>query len=1620
MEENSQNKNDKTEDIRMVNDFRDELERIKQKLASDFSKYSEIDKIKNKKKLNNINQPQVSEKHNENEKEKGAEKIFLKIPTMEELKIKYGLIPKNNISSETETNVSNNNKYPFITKIDPKKLKNDNLRNNKIINNYNTENQKRNYINSSLNSHNITSVEHNEFRKKYINMDNDNKQDINFNMSFKNNNFRKLEVFKTDINEDYDKHSYINRDKRKIESPNRLNDNSNSNASLILNSKLDQQIKLINEKSENNRLEEEKTQVKIRQIEDKLQLDERLTHNNREIRKNAVKELSDMCQSDFNTNEDRQKAFDYFSPWVKYCLEETNSYVISDCLNFFIIFNSLFPSFLTNSMKDFFDNVERFISFGIFSINESCIKIFFMLFNDKKLYNQTFNELLKLLIKSSSASIKIIKFIQELISFLFEKNILQENYVKILFEKIIYIYSNINIKNIEKKKIFEKLIKNIYFYIDDDYETIRKYIKLNSYKDLDLLFKKINSSNIGKNMITFNLYPRPIQTEIENNNNNINDLFGYNRNENDRLLTEKDNMKYNSIYGKNILNKTPEKRNNNLQVYINGEVNDIISVLPNQFFEYHLAVQFQSKMQILEKSNEILNKIKFVKDKSKNLLDVYKTINYSIEDSNILIHLEGIKLLENVCRLINEFISEQKLKLLLETCFEKLKDKKSIIKNELFNLFNIIIEYQCFEVKKFISFVFHFCSNEKNDNSNIKLGLFEYIKSLFFQENLKIQKQIHCISEKEYLYHTKTIVNIIQKESLSLVKDLCSDLLIIFKRRINSQRTFYELIDDLPNFRKKIINEGGKVEMNEINYKKNLRQIKSSYSFSNIKKGNRNNRSMNNLNISNSNSSALKNDSFYSNNNYNKINIKTLKNSKLNSNRNSRKNQSFTKLNISFNNSPQKKIRDKIIRNGNENNFINMTEIGMDNGCENNKNNNKSNNNKNSDNLKERKNALLKSIENINEDTIEKYSKIIIKDFLTFVKKVCKQKNEDLSTHFELIFMIYEKIFNRIIFFMNENKNIKQNISKFKKLLDELINYLTKILILTPGIQQIKGSSKFNLLIFEKYLSMFLNFSFNKEKYYMYILLNLYKLCEGKDDDFPKNFDSKNSVLFFLKYVKKGNMEINSKKILNILKEFIAETKILSLSEKAELLEGIDLDGDVEVDKKNLIENKDKNDAEEINIILDKEKNNDNGFNGNKLLKENKIKNNNEEKNLHNKKDDLISEESNLNLPLKTDEDITISKLKKNDLDKIEQSIKLMSNRLNSTNPTTKEDNKIKLIENSKEKDNQKNQNNEIPKNKNKVLDNNEIKKNMNALNIPLSILKNKLTLNNSKKLSLKLNTVNKSNLNTSKDKINSNKNNVLKDNENKNFNNNISTENNTNDKTYLNILNEIIKTLKNESTEEDIFNKAILQFLKLSSMEQKYEYINTLQKSLENPIFLKNTSINTFLNFYDYILSLLSLEILKFSNEESVIIKFQTLSLYLLNFRKTEDMFKVMLFLLKKYFPKDLNKKIEGVALVIIKIIAFILKELLKNIKQQKINGRDIICEINDLFSNTPPSTLTTLTPNCNFYQNIFTLLKSITDEIALQNKKELVEIIQFLQEKKIVCNDYIQYLIRLNSTFK
>ena len=226
------------------------------------------------------------------------------------------------------------------------------------------------------------------------------------------------------------------------------------------------------------------------------------------------------------------------------------------------------------------------------------------------------------------------------------------------------------------------------------------------------------------------------------------------------------------------------------------------------------------------------------------------------------------------------------------------------------------------------------------------------------------------------------------------------------------------------------------------------------------------------------------------------------------------------------------------------------------------------------------------------------------------------------------------------------------------------------------------------------------------------------------------------------------------------------------------------------------------------------------------------------------------------------------------------------------------------------------------------------------------------------------------------------------------------------------------MKVVKNEINDNEIYIKAKDFFINLNSVELKLNFIKELRGNFNNPDFIANIPITTCTNFFDFVLSILSFQILNFSKDYNIIINLQELAEYLLPYRKLNDMFIIMLFLLKKYFPKNLNNKIEDTALIMIKVISYLLKELLKSMNKENIIGQEIICEINDLFIVTPPSTLTTATPNALFYQSIFTLLKSITDQIVYQNRDQLEIIITYLQEKKLVCEDYLQYLKRLKTS--
>ena len=143
MEINSDNNNnsDNEESKKIVSNFKNELEKIKQKLNKDFYKYSQIEKEKNKNMnfhyMNNSkNEPNKNEEdYNElkedikiakdnidsiiykaeekdekttTEKTNSNASIFTKIPSLEELKMKYGINLNNKPSSIKEITIETN------------------------------------------------------------------------------------------------------------------------------------------------------------------------------------------------------------------------------------------------------------------------------------------------------------------------------------------------------------------------------------------------------------------------------------------------------------------------------------------------------------------------------------------------------------------------------------------------------------------------------------------------------------------------------------------------------------------------------------------------------------------------------------------------------------------------------------------------------------------------------------------------------------------------------------------------------------------------------------------------------------------------------------------------------------------------------------------------------------------------------------------------------------------------------------------------------------------------------------------------------------------------------------------------------------------------------------------------------------------------------------------------------------------------------------------------------------------------------------------------------------------------------------------------------------------------
>ena len=1573
-----------------------------------------------------------------------------------------------------------------------------------------------------------------------------------------------------------------------------------------LTQKFHSQLKLIDERSESTRLEHEAQLKQLQAIESTLPLDQRLTHSNREIKKNAYKDLTEMCLINFDSSSDKNEFIETFSPWIKYCIEETNAYVLAEALNFFITFNTVFPEQNENCIKDFIDNFERIVSYGVASINECCRRVVFMFIKERKSFSNVLNMLMRCL---NNNSIKLLKFVIDVYAELIDERMVNDVYLKGVFEKFIRLNDGIvgNNKYSEKRKLYVKIISLIYEHIEDDVSVVKKHNKINSIKEIEGILKKIKKVK-GKTL--YRLYPNDISsaegTDVQtvHEHNTQQDVYDSHGNNN------------NSGGGDRVQNTISNSNNNDSNVPPE-EVSDILVVFPDCFYEYHFKTNFQEKLNILEDTNKRFQHVKHIKPSNTNTSnisnynDIYKITNISIDDSNILIHFEGIKLLKHLCRLLTSNIHQHKLKLLLESSFHKFNNKKSLIKNELFSLFDTIIEHNCFpSCDVFISFALSFCTTNKKITAIVKQNILEYLKLL-------LKRKVHIIHDKHLLSFSKSVVDVILNEASSTVKDVCSDLLVVIKGKIKDAKAFEKVVKELPSYRKKVIEEGndnlnGHVVVSEGNYKRNLRKVKSSLSV------NRRERSVNKSfkGDGDSGSKSKRKDSRLSAVSTPKKNEKKFKGKKMggdncddddrlgvgrkkevvnnikqikhvgdtgdneidsslyNNNNNNNDNDTHMNENTQMNMNDNDNDDD----NGDDNNEVLTKEVKLHTNNNNNgsnivvnTNHNNNNNNNNdshlqtslSQSINERKDTLEQEISQFTLKQINEYSSSVTTDFLSFVNTITlSSTSENLYTHFQIIFSILSKLIDRIQVLVLTDTSV----------LLSLIKRILRVVILAPCINDIEYCTPIESSELEAFLSKVKKAYGNNDAFYAMMLEYLLYFSK-KDEKTFKSMNSKTAVDYYLKYIYNEYYKYEKgRQVKEAFIKFIEMTEVLDESEKEEYVKmylgeeyarnngdvslRIDISNIEHVQEQSVITtmnnnnnnvnnvnsgNKGGNDGEGndeflVNKIKESQKLIDEKKKENEQLRE-KIKlieqrrkahmnklNIADNNNSSNNTNDNTITNMNMNTNVNDTDELTPHKGKLTIInDKAIPTTTITTTTTNNAKDDMSdlhkiiEDNKERIIRNIKKIESAQHEHNNFNMHTNTNNTNTNINTTPPSQLLNTSNITNTSIINNSKSSSSESILKIKEQLNNTTKKLGIALQRMVQQTEPKDDiqlqlqqqqtqtllqqqQQQILAQNQMIEQmqkqlqmplptttppaiqlqpqpqqmlytqqfipiqpqqiltsytlpftpqqpqqtqfilqsqplqsvnvipqqqqqqpqyTYQSLISSLINNFQTLTPiDTSLYSSLTLAYRKLPSSQAKLTFISTLRNALDNhKTLLSQIPLNMFLTLYDFLLNLLSSEIILQQKDETVIIRLQELSEYLKQFKDLTNMFKLMMFLLRKYMPRNLNSKVSEHALVMIKVITYLLKELLKTFHEGKVaEAKEVIAEINELFLVTPPSGLTTQTPNANIYQQVYMVLKSMTDEMWKKyGSDEWNGVIGYLEGNKIVSGEYLSYLKKL-----
>ena len=224
---------------------------------------------------------------------------------------------------------------------------------------------------------------------------------------------------------------------------------------------------------------------------------------------------------------------------------------------------------------------------------------------------------------------------------------------------------------------------------------------------------------------------------------------------------------------------------------------------------------------------------------------------------------------------------------------------------------------------------------------------------------------------------------------------------------------------------------------------------------------------------------------------------------------------------------------------------------------------------------------------------------------------------------------------------------------------------------------------------------------------------------------------------------------------------------------------------------------------------------------------------------------------------------------------------------------------------------------------------------------------------------------------------------------------------------------------LDDKIEEIEIYIKLEMIYSQLKTITSKLDFISLLRQVLNNILMLKNSSFNAFMNLFNFILNLQIYELnLSDCNPSLPCEYLKSLLDLLINNKDLTDMIRIIIVLIKKYFPINMSIILEQKIIVILKVLISCLKQLNKAILSAYINIKSIFIEINDFLFFSPPSLLSDEFPLGELFMEIYEEIRNTTDSIIKSckskiMKNELMEAIIFIKSKiKNKSLDYIKYL--------